>query len=92
MLKYQEEEKKTHGINTLKVKYNKILGYYIELSKNQAASVPAHYLRKQTLVGSERYTTEKLQEFETDILSASDRIIEIEKNEFYLLECFEIRW
>ncbi len=81
MLKYQEEEKKTHGINTLKVKYNKILGYYIELSKNQATSVPAHYLRKQTLVSSERYTTEKLQEFETGILNASDKIIEIEKNE-----------
>lgn len=81
MLKYQEEEKKLYGINTLKVKYNKILGYYIELSKNQASSVPPHYLRKQTLVSSERYTTERLQEFETDILSASDRIVEIEKRE-----------
>ncbi len=81
MLRYQEEEKARLGANTLKVKYNKILGYYIELSKNQASSVPADYLRKQTLVGSERYTTEKLQKFESDILSASDRIIEIEKNE-----------
>ena len=81
MLKYQEEEKNRLGINTLKVKYNKILGYYIELSKNQSSSVPDYYMRKQTLVGSERYTTEKLQKFETDILSASDRIIEIEKRE-----------
>ncbi len=81
MLKYQEEEKNRLGINTLKVKYNKILGYYIELSKNQSSTVPDYYLRKQTLVGSERYTTEKLQKFETDILSASDRIIEIEKRE-----------
>ncbi len=81
MLKYQEEEKVRLGINTLKVKYNKILGYYIELSKNQSSSVPDYYMRKQTLVGSERYTTEKLQKFETDILSASDRIIEIEKRE-----------
>ena len=81
MLRYQEEEKIRLGANTLKVKYNKILGYYIELSKNQASAVPADYLRKQTLVGSERYTTEKLQKFESDILSASDRIIEIEKNE-----------
>jgi DNA mismatch repair protein MutS len=81
MLRYQEEEKTRLGANTLKVKYNKILGYYIELSKNQASSVPDDYIRKQTLVGSERYTTEKLQKFESDILSASDRIIEIEKNE-----------
>lgn len=81
MLRYQEEEKNRLGANTLKVKYNKILGYYIELSKNQASAVPEDYLRKQTLVGSERYTTEKLQKFETDILSASDRIIEIEKKE-----------
>jgi len=81
MVKYQEEEKNRLGANTLKVKFNKILGYYIELSKNQASTVPADYLRKQTLVGSERYTTEKLQTFESDILNASDRIIEIEKNE-----------
>ncbi len=81
ILDYQEEEKKRLGINTLKIKYNKILGYYIEISKNQAENVPVDYNRKQTLVGSERFTTEKLQKFESDILSSSERILEIEKEE-----------
>lgn len=79
ILNYQEEEKKNLDIPTLKIKYNKIHGYYIEVSKGQSSKVPTHYLRKQTLVNSERYTTEKLQEFETDILSSSDKIVELEK-------------
>ncbi len=79
VVRYQEEEKARLNIPTLKVKYNRILGYYIEMSKNQAVNVPEGYYRKQTLVGSERFTTDRLQEFETDILSASDKIISIEK-------------
>ena len=81
ILEYQEEEKKRHDIPTLKVKYNRVLGYYIEISKGQASKAPEEYLRKQTLVGSERYTTEKLQEFEREILSSSDRIVDIENRE-----------
>jgi len=81
ILNYQEKEKKRLGINTLKIKYNKILGYYIEISKAQASAVGVDYFRKQTLVGSERYTTEKLQEFESEILSSSDKIITVEKKE-----------
>ena len=64
IVEYQEEEKKNLGISTLKIRYNKILGYYIEVSKGQASGIPESYYRKQTLVGSERYTTEKLQTFE----------------------------
>jgi DNA mismatch repair protein MutS len=75
---YQEEEKKRLGIPTLKVKYNRVLGYYLEVSKGQSAKVPDDYLRKQTLVGGERYTTEKLQRFESDILGASESIVRIE--------------
>lgn len=81
ILEYQEEEKKKLGANTLKIKYNKILGYYFEISKGQAGLVPENYYRKQTLVNSERFTTDKLQKFEADILSASDKIIKIEKKE-----------
>ncbi len=81
ILKYQEEEKSRLGINTLRVKYNKILGYYIEISKGQADNAPKEYLRKQTLVGGERFTTPELQKFESDILGASEKIINIEKDE-----------
>ena len=81
ILKYQEDEKRKVGSNTLKIKYNRVLGYYIEISKAQATNIPDDYMRKQTLVSSERFTTSKLQEFETDILSSSDKIIAIEKRE-----------
>jgi len=85
ILQYQEDQKKELEIPTLKVKYNRILGYYIEISKGQVKNIPQNYLRKQTLVGSERYTTEELQKFETDIVSASDKIVTIEKKEIDLL-------
>ncbi|MBN1496246.1 MAG: DNA mismatch repair protein MutS, partial [Spirochaetes bacterium] len=81
IIEYQEEEKKKLGISTLKIRYNKILGYYIEVSKGQAAGIPGSYYRKQTLVGSERYTTEKLQNFESEILSASEKIVTMENEE-----------
>jgi DNA mismatch repair protein MutS len=81
ILKYQEDEKKSLGIPTLRVKYNRVVGYYIEVSKGQTQKVPQNYLRKQTLVSSERYTTEELQKFESDILSSSERIISIENEE-----------
>ena len=78
ILRYQEEEKQKVGASTLKIRYNKILGYYIEISKAQVANVPQEYYRKQTLVGYERFTTDRLGEFEQEILSASDKIVEIE--------------
>ncbi len=81
IIEYQEEERRRLQISTLKVKYNRVLGYYIEVSKGQTQNVPAEYQRKQTLVSAERYTTEKLKEFETDILSADEKIVGIEKNE-----------
>lgn len=81
ILNYQEEQKKKLGISTLRVKYNRILGYYIEVSKGQLTKVPDDYFRKQTLVGGERYTTETLQKFESDILNASEKITAIENGE-----------
>lgn len=86
ILKYQEDEKSRLGINTLRVKYNKILGYYIEISKGQADNAPKEYMRKQTLVGGERFTTPELQKFETDILGASEKITEIENREIEKLK------
>lgn len=86
ILKYQEDEKSRLGINTLRVKYNKILGYYIEISKGQAENAPKEYMRKQTLVGGERFTTPELQKFETDILGASEKITEIENREIEKLK------
>jgi len=78
---YQEDEKIRLDIPTLKIRYNRIFGYYIEISKAQSVKAPADYLRKQTLVNAERFTTEKLQKFETEALSAEDKIIELENAE-----------
>ncbi|MFW5808037.1 MAG: DNA mismatch repair protein MutS [Spirochaetota bacterium] len=85
IIQYQEEEKKRLCIPTLKIKYNRVHGYYIEISKSYTARADKAYMRKQTLVNAERYTTEKLQTFETEILSASETIVDIEKKEIAAL-------
>ncbi|MBZ5554306.1 MAG: DNA mismatch repair protein MutS [Acidobacteriia bacterium] len=72
------ERARTH-IGSLKVKYNQIFGYYIEVSKANRDSVPADYERKQTLVNAERFTTPELKEYEVKVLSAEERICELEK-------------
>ena len=69
----EASEKKSTGINTLKVRYNKVFGYYIEIPKSRSESVPAHYVRKQTLVNAERFITDELKSFETKILGAEDQ-------------------
>jgi DNA mismatch repair protein MutS len=66
-------EKKATGLSSLKVKYNKVFGYFIELSKGQAKDAPSHYIRKQTLVNAERYITEDLKDFETRVLEAQEK-------------------
>jgi DNA mismatch repair protein MutS len=66
-------EREATGINTLKVRYNKVFGYYIEVSKTQSDSVPAHYVRKQTLVNAERYITDELKQFENKVLGAEEQ-------------------
>lgn len=81
ILEYQEQEKNKLNIPTLKVKYNRVHGYFIEVSKGQTNKVPNDYFRKQTLVGSERYTTTALQNFEAEILTSTDKIIQIENEE-----------
>jgi DNA mismatch repair protein MutS len=71
-------ERQRTGIKTLKVGYNKIFGYYIEISHGQVANAPSEYIRKQTLVNAERYITPEMKEYETLVLNAEERIREIE--------------
>lgn len=75
----QREQAATH-INTLKVAYNRVHGYYIELSKAQAEHAPERYIRRQTLKNVERYITPELKEFEDKVLSAKERALQREKN------------
>ncbi|MCX7917695.1 MAG: DNA mismatch repair protein MutS [bacterium] len=80
LAKYQEEEIKRTGITSLKIGYNKVFGYYIEITKPNLKYVPPDYIRKQTLVNAERFTTVKLKEFEEEILTAEEKIISIEND------------
>ena len=71
-------ERKRTGIKTLKVGYNKVFGYYIEITRANADMAPDEYIRKQTLVNAERYITPEMKEYETLVLNAEERIREIE--------------
>jgi DNA mismatch repair protein MutS len=71
-------EREKTGLKTLKVGYNKVFGYYIEISRGAADRAPEHYIRKQTLVNAERFITPEMKEYETLVLNAEDRIREIE--------------
>jgi DNA mismatch repair protein MutS len=73
LLELEQREKAATGIANLRVGYNRVHGYYIELGKAQADKVPAHYTRRQTLKGAERYITEELKAFEDKVLSARER-------------------
>ncbi|MBT4446398.1 DNA mismatch repair protein MutS [archaeon] len=76
--KLVEREKKATGISTLKVSYNRVFGYFLEVSKKSAAKVPENYIRKQTTANSERYITEELKELENTILGAQEKIVALE--------------
>lgn len=78
LLAYQEQEQARTGISTLKVKSTGVFGYFLEISKSQLAKVPEEYIRKQSLVSAERYTTPELKELEDRILHAEDRMIALE--------------
>jgi DNA mismatch repair protein MutS len=78
----EQRERERTGISSLKVKFNSIFGYYIEISKANLHLVPQAYERKQTLVGAERFTTPELKEYEAKILDAQDKIVEIERRLF----------
>lgn len=78
----EERERRRTGINSLKVRFNSVFGYYIEITKSNLASVPTDYERKQTLVNAERFTTPELKDYETKVLTAQERSVEIEKRLF----------
>jgi DNA mismatch repair protein MutS len=78
----EERERKRTGINSLKIRFNQVFGYYIEISKPNLPNAPAEYERKQTLVNAERFTFSELKEYERKILAADERILEIERQLF----------
>ena len=83
MQNFEQKIKDETGIKTLKVGYNKVFGYYIEVSKGQTSSVPDYFVRKQTLVNAERYIVPELKEFENKILGAKEKIQQLE---YYLFD------
>ena len=79
LIDLEVREKQSTGIATLKVGYNRVHGYYIEISKGQAEKAPTHYTRRQTLTGAERFITEELKAFEDKVLSARERSLARER-------------
>jgi DNA mismatch repair protein MutS len=78
----EEREKARTGIGSLKVRFNRVFGYYIEVSKSNLGSIPADYVRKQTIAGGERFITPELKEYEDKVLRADERILEKEAQIF----------
>ncbi|MDI1240608.1 MAG: DNA mismatch repair protein MutS [bacterium] len=79
---FEESERQRSGIPTLKVRFNNVFGYYIEISKAQLARVPEDYERRQTLANAERYTTPQLKEWEQKVLGAEEKIVQLETELF----------
>lgn len=78
LVRLEAREKEETGIASLKVRYNKVFGYYLEVPKTHARKVPGHYIRKQTLVNAERYITEELKTFESTVLNAEEKRAKLE--------------
>jgi DNA mismatch repair protein MutS len=78
----EKKEKERTGISSLKIRYNKVFGYYIDVTKTNLSMVPQDYIRKQTLVNSERFITQELKEYEDKVLNAEERIGELEYHLF----------
>lgn len=82
ILEIEEREKNRTGIRNLRIKYNRVFGYYIEVSKSYLNLVPENYIRKQTTVNAERFINEELKEIEEKIINSQEKIVEIEYNIF----------
>ncbi|MCB0394870.1 MAG: DNA mismatch repair protein MutS, partial [Bdellovibrionales bacterium] len=85
LLEMEEREREITGISSLKIRYNKVFGYYIEITNTHKDKVPSRYLRKQTLVNAERYLTDELQELERKLLSARAQRAQMEEEYFRIL-------
>lgn len=79
---YLEEERRATGIASLKIRYNRLIGYFFEVTKSNLSSVPPRFIRRQGVVGGERYTTDRLAELESEINGASERVVELERKLF----------
>jgi len=79
---YLEEEKLLTGIQSLKIRYNRLIGYFFEVTKVHLSKVPDHFIRRQGIVGGERFSTERLAALESDINGAQDRIFDLERDLF----------
>jgi DNA mismatch repair protein MutS len=82
LAEYQAQEQTRTGIKNIKVRHNKVFGYYLEVSNSQLANVPEDYVRKQTLVNAERYITPELKEYESTIMGAHDKAVALEHELF----------
>ena len=82
LMDLEEKERERTGIKNLKIKYNKVFGYYLDVTNSYKDLVPEDYIRKQTLTGSERYTTEELKNLEDNILNAEDKLNTLEYETF----------
>lgn len=80
---YLEEEKQKTEIQNLKIRYNRNIGYYIEVSRGKISSVPSHFILRRALVNGDRYTTQRLQELEQELVSADEKIVEFEQKLFF---------
>ncbi len=87
LIELESREKEQTGIKNLKVGFNKVFGYYIEISKSNVNMVPSHYIRKQTLTNGERYITEELKQLEEKILGAEEKLIALEYDVFIQIRC-----
>src|SRR5262249_13024021 len=85
LARFETEERRRTGITSLKVRYNKVFGYYVEVTKPNLPQVPADYERKQTLVGAERFITPGLKEHEARVLGAEERLRSLEQHLFAAL-------
>ncbi len=82
LAEYEAKEREKTGITNLKVRYNKVFGYFIEVSKSNLDLVPDHYVRKQTLVNAERFITDELKNYETAIFDSEEKRVELEQQLF----------
>ena len=82
LIQLEADEKEKTGIKNLKVGFNKVFGYFIEVTKSNLSQVPERYIRKQTLTNAERYITEELKNLENQILGAEEKVVALEYNEF----------
>ncbi|MDR1565936.1 MAG: DNA mismatch repair protein MutS [Treponema sp.] len=79
---YLEDERAATGISSLRIRYNRLIGYFFEVTKNHLSKVPPYFIRRQGIVAGERFTTDRLAELESEINGASDKIVELEKKLF----------